>query len=518
MISIIIKKELFSHLQETRIQILTVTMLALTLIVTLLGIFQYKGQVERYQVDQRANMESIRNNLVYGTVKPKSIRQPESLSILCKGVDADFGNMVTFDLLNIPYEAEKAPGSNPYSSEFINLDVAKILIWLLSLIGLLISFDLISREKEEGTLKLILSNRVSRVRFLWSKFLSATISMIIILISVFLLILVIFLITPWITITASVLMSLFEFFIASLLYVLLWIALGMLISLIAGNSSTSLITSLAAWVIWMIVLPAAIKMIVGPTHFNQEKKQVRMLHNEIMSEYGNKHWEIYSKTVWPLISNLKFSTYGGGPDNPPIFLPNRDTFREIKKLQNTLNPLKMEFADRKYRVAEAHFLNPYRDKVHLHSQLAYLSPASLMETMMMRIAETSHDTYFRFLQQTIHYRSEVIQYFQSKNVFNSYRWFSVEPTPFGPEHPIFPKDPENPTPIEQKRVWDYLTKLEDDPQYRLNTEDFPLFQYKVRGIVDNLYDAFGFFLLLVTGTAILLLVCFLKVERYRIHN
>jgi ABC-type transport system involved in multi-copper enzyme maturation permease subunit len=81
------------------------------------------------------------------------------------------GNKVKIQLGEKPWLAEgtSAVRDNPFLASFFSIDFVDIAAIIFSLLALLFSYDVFTREKEDGTLKLQMANSVGRSRFLAGK-------------------------------------------------------------------------------------------------------------------------------------------------------------------------------------------------------------------------------------------------------------------------------------------------------------------------------------------------------------
>jgi len=512
----IIKKDLYENLQETKIQILAVTVLCLTLIVSILGTYEYKAKNERYITENASNTEQLYQNKIYATIHPKAIKAPTPLSILCKGVEQDFGNCYTFDLLTIPYSASKIYESNQYIEGFINLDLSTIFIWLFSIISILISYDSISKERENGTLKLIFVSRISKTEFFFSKIISSFFSVLIVIFSSILIVSIVFLISPWIEFDKHVLFAILAFFALTMLFALFWISIATFTSILMKSSSQSLIVSLAIWLVLLLVFPTVIKTILGDTNFINEKNEITLLQDDTMKDYYKKYHEISNKYIDPLIRDLKFSTYGGSPgyDQAPMWGANPPTMQATILLYNTLNPMKNGIANQKFAVADEKYLDPLKHKIQLNNRLSNFSPVSLFEQMSMRIANTSYRDQFAFFDDFKTYRDQIIDFFAKRRAFDSRLWFTPEPEyyPYSPNHPLCPKDPIHPTKEESDKLGEYYSKIRQEKSV-LDLNDFPLFNISSESISEYKDIAFGL-LIFVSMSLIIFSLSLYKFRNY----
>ena len=70
---------------------------------------------------------------------------------------------------NIPEISAAAAKGNPYLSIFPLFDASLIFKIVISILALLIAYDVVSGEREQGTLKLIVSGTISRSQILVGK-------------------------------------------------------------------------------------------------------------------------------------------------------------------------------------------------------------------------------------------------------------------------------------------------------------------------------------------------------------
>ena len=282
LVSIIIRKDLYENMQESKIQVIAIVFLCLTLIVSILGTYEYKSKQERYIIEKTSDIEQLYQNKIYGTIHPKAIKAPTPLTIICKGVEQDFGNSYTFDLLTIPYSASKIYDSNSYIEGFINLDLTVVFIWLFSIISILIAYDSVTKERENGTLNLMFVSQLSKTEFFFSKITASLLSVVIVIVISIFIVSIVFAISPWIEFNKQVVGALFSFFALTVLFALFWISIATFFSILFQSSSQSLVASLAVWMVLLLVFPTGLKAVLGDTNFISAKKEISLLQQECL--------------------------------------------------------------------------------------------------------------------------------------------------------------------------------------------------------------------------------------------
>ena len=143
------------------------------------------------------------------------------------------------------------------------VDWAFIIGYILSLIALLFTFDSISGEREHGTLRLMLANPIPRHTVLIGKFLGALISIIIPLSLAVLMNLLVISTSSDVHLGADAWGRLGIIFLIAVLYLCLFLALGLLVSARVQRRAVSLVILLLAWVIFVVFMPSTLAAIVS---------------------------------------------------------------------------------------------------------------------------------------------------------------------------------------------------------------------------------------------------------------
>ena len=169
------------------------------------------------------------------------------------------------------------------------VDWGFIIGYVLSLIALLFTFDSISHEREQGTLRLMLANSIPLHTVLIGKFLGALISINIPFTLAVLVNLLIISTSSDVSLDAEAWGRLGFIFFITLLYTSLFLALGLLVSARVQRSAVSLVILLLAWVTFVVFMPSTLVSIAGRSTppkvalgFSERSAQ---LEDEIESEY-----------------------------------------------------------------------------------------------------------------------------------------------------------------------------------------------------------------------------------------
>ena len=173
--------------------------------------------------------------------------------------------------------------------DVINIDWGFIVGYVLSLIALLFTFDAISGERERGTLRLILANSIPRHTVLIGKFLGALISVSIPFTLSILINLLVISTDSDVHLSPEAWERLGIIFFIAILYMSLFLVLGLLVSARVRQNAVSLVILLLAWVTLVVFMPKTLASIAGeispPISPREVWQRYRQLHQELDDKY-----------------------------------------------------------------------------------------------------------------------------------------------------------------------------------------------------------------------------------------
>ncbi len=243
MLTTIITKEFFDNILNLRFIIGLILCLIITLSCVIILSNDYQKEMKDYQARIALQDEFLDNyahtNRIGGMIVPQ--KPPEQFRPLVIGIpsDADLGS---FD-------------DNPLPVLFPPLDLIFIVTVLMSLLAILFSYDAIAGEREKGTLKLMISNSISRSDLLLGKWIGGTLSLLIPFIFSLLISAIYIALNPNSNWDDSAWATFFLLLLASIIFIAAFYLLGLLISSFSKYASTSILTSLFLWVIFVLVIP-----------------------------------------------------------------------------------------------------------------------------------------------------------------------------------------------------------------------------------------------------------------------
>jgi len=186
--------------------------------------------------------------------EPIALLPPNPMAIFAKGLEDAMTRSFEIDAIGITVRAGQSSGNIIYSF-FPAPDFLYVVRVVLSLVALLFGFDQVSRERERGTLKLILGSSVSRARVLFGKWLGNLLSLAVPFLLVTLLGTAFLLLDPNVRLSAGRLGRLVLILVLSLLYMSFFLTLGILISTLTRRSASSIVVLLFIWTLLVFVIP-----------------------------------------------------------------------------------------------------------------------------------------------------------------------------------------------------------------------------------------------------------------------
>lgn len=116
------------------------------------------------------------------------------------------------------------------------------------LVGLILGFDTINRERNEGTLSKLLSQPIYRDTVINGKFLAGVVMIAVMMVSIVLVITALGLILLGIVPGVEELWRIFIYLIISIVYISFWLGIAILFSILFRSTATSALAALAVWI------------------------------------------------------------------------------------------------------------------------------------------------------------------------------------------------------------------------------------------------------------------------------
>lgn len=443
---LIIQREFVSNVLTSRFMIGFIVCLISTTAVVFVQVEDYEKRLSAYYVAVQEHQDETQSWDLYSQINPKAHRKSNPLSIFNVGTEKSGADMVSIELATPIWEkeAQKQGSDNPFLSIFLSVDVIFVFKIVLSALAILFAYNTISGEREDGTLKLVLSNPIPRDALVLGKYLGGVLSLFPIVAVSFTAGTVIAYASPATDFDGGDLLRLVMVLVVSLLYVSICYLLGMLLSVWTKEATTTLILSMFIWGILTIVHSNTATFAVEkfPPYKPQSEQEVRQQVQKIWEDFKAERDTYVLREIghkYPLAA-VSYEEYDGqitmGIDTSspwelgfrefysikPVHNANFSKFREILGYQETL---RIDYANK----AEA--ILKRREAVNEQNRqfaknLSRLSFADAYRFAVGAITDTDRKSYNDFIGQARAYKRQIVDYLAGKDAFSARAWFSSD--------------------------------------------------------------------------------------------
>nr|WP_299172923.1 DUF3526 domain-containing protein [uncultured Allomuricauda sp.] len=234
-----------------------------------LDIASIKKQVNESDQKMLAQLDSIESGLsvnasrwtipsgptAVGNYHPRIAAMPPSaMAFIATGQSDLFTHYVKPTMAGDDFALNFTEISSPVQQLFGSFDLSFVIIYLLPLIIIAFSYNILSSERENGSLKLLASQPISihiwvlqkiGIRFLWIAILT-----------------VILLLGTLLIFGGTIdLGTMFSFIGLTIAYILFWFALAFVVNLQASNSAKNAISILGLWLVFVLLAPSIINQL-----------------------------------------------------------------------------------------------------------------------------------------------------------------------------------------------------------------------------------------------------------------
>jgi ABC-2 type transport system permease protein len=394
LLAVLIKKELLEILLSFKFVVTFGISFVAILSSLLLSAVSYQRDLQQFGSSRSINQEVLRQHTSWQNLGAQGLqvaKRPAPLSVLATGVDGGAGQVYGFSTRVLPQPISGPIGEGPVLALFGELDPTYIVGVILSLFALLFAFDSISGEKERGTLKLLLANRVPRDTILVGKLIGGYLAIFLSLAVPFLLGLLLVLLFFPLELQGAGWLQLLLILIGYALYLFCCFALGILISTRTHKPAVSFLVALLVWVVFVNIFPKAAILIA------RQISPMPSVH-EVVAGQATRTME-----------------YGRRATDQALSLSRKVNAGEISIADYGAESAKMrEQLDREYgqkeRDERQRLTNRQRNMLDLSRHLSRLSPFSAMRYAAMNLAGTGLERDNRFRDAVDSYREEFIAF------------------------------------------------------------------------------------------------------------
>jgi len=407
MFTTLIEKELKLVLSGKKF-IWTFSISAILIILSMtIGLMEYKFAVRNYESAVNLNEQALRETTSYGNLFMQAHRKPDPMQIFSIGVHNDIGrnsNISSFSEIKL---VNSAYTDDPIFAVFRFPDLSFIVQVVLSLFAILFTYDAISGEREQGTLKLTFASPVPRAQYVLAKLIGSWLGLMAPLAIPFLIGILILLLSG-VPFTGEHWLRMSLFTGATVLFCSFFAVLGLTLSVFTRNSSTSFLLLLVIWVATILILPRVAVMAAG---------QIITVPSQAEIE-GQR--DGYSKQAWNEYESLMQKSWKArNVEMDGMNKAEAQAWREANLWQWMLDDeAAREETEKKIHAFAARQNEDLQNRKAMLQKLALtisrLSPASAYQLIAMDLSDTNVNLKSRYLALMQTYRKDFLTYREKK--------------------------------------------------------------------------------------------------------
>jgi len=353
-----------------------------------------------------------------------AFRKSTSLSVFEFGMEPFFGNAIYL-------EAHKQNTANFSEAGFSNsmlrfgeISIAMVLQILLPLLIFFLGFNSVAAERENGTLKLLLSQGINWKQLLLGKTLGIASVMMMLFVPTIMVLVFVWLLLQNFTISAdeTIKMILFVFF--HFIYLIFFCAIAVLISASSKTSKKALVSLIGIWLIFTIILPRTTQAVGAYIFEAPSKIQFNSDIEKDILRQGDSHNPNdphYKAIKDSLLRTYKVDSVQKLPFNYSGFI-----MTEGEKISSNIYNKHLES-----------LLEIYKKQNSFSKTVSFINPYIAMKNLSMGLSNTDYDSYIDFQKQAEAYRYEMAQKMnglQIKYISNKKPGPKDKPLIIGKEH------------------------------------------------------------------------------------
>lgn len=412
MIFKIAKTELLLSFMTFKFVVGTIICVVLMVVFMPVLVSDYQQRLNDYNRNVAANDAILRSVKVYKNITPTVYRKPSILSVFSEGLEKRLGNSAKIEPENVPQISIAITADNPFLSIFPSLDVSLIFKIVLSLLVLLFTYDAISGEREQGTLKLIMSSDLPRYHFLLGKILAGLIILAVPVTISFIIGLLILIFSPMVDLTGSDWTRIGLIYIGSLVFISAMYNIGLFFSALVKESAVSLMLALLFWVVSVIVIPhASVRFAAHIRPLQSREKIESEIASSIEKLKAIEGPKLRQQTVGLTRGWVSMDTGAFGRTYVGLLERKEQEYR--MKMYTLVDAFSIKCADKTWEI-ENGYLNDLLRQKELAENVSRISPISLYGNVMSAISGSDFVGFQSFIDGAKTYRNQVFEYIRTK--------------------------------------------------------------------------------------------------------
>jgi len=493
MIRTIIKREFLDNILSFKFIACVLVALVIISICTAVQSEDYRGRLKNYDEGMASAREKLTDVPTYSCLTVEVYKRPSPLSIFVSGIERKAGSHVTITHMDIPASLKGEAVRNELADIVSQFDFSSVIVVVFTILAILLSYNAITGEKDDGILSLVLSNSVPRYRLLLGKYLGGLISLAVPLALCFILGIFIVYFFKGADVNGKFLFTMAWYYFLALLYLSCILLIGIFVSARTKSPFSSLIVLLGFYIIFTFLVPLGVRSYAD----REILRKATFLENNVYSFVDEKiknsealnEENRLNPPSW-ILFDYSYQGYVLSRINPKRLV---DYYKKITSLYQELNE---DYAEKIYEFKRKDQQTEEQIRHVQNLILAFIPPPSF-ERISELTADTGEDSLNRFLHNTARYWDQYVGYLSEKDAFGLKYFFP------GPEK-LTPYEEDLVRKISDDRAGlitvgshvDYRGKyLEEAMNYKpripfLNLDDMPRFIDSGQTLVQKIRDSF----------------------------
>ena len=400
MFGVLVQKELKAILLSPRFVGTFLVGAVLILLSVFVGIQEYRAAVDHARTSQQLSDQRLRESTSWMGASTRAYRSPDPMMIFVSGLAFDIGRWSEISTRSGVRLRHSLYSDEPIFAVFRFVDFTLIVVVVMSLFALLFTYDAISGERENGTLKLVFSHPVQRAKYVLAKATGAWLGLVAALAipTTLALLLIAVYYVPFAPVDWLRLLLLLGF---AVLFCGCFVVIGLLISSLTRNSSLSFLVGLMVWVGLTLIIPrlgvaAAGQMTAVPT---------------VAELQGQR--ESFARDKWDKFTQEGISRWNGNTDS----LGEEALLARIQYEDSLRRQVEKDISDYESQIyADLRRKSERRERLAL--TLARVSPVSAFQLGAMTLAGTDLAMKSRFEDAMDSYRGQFASFVDQQQAAN----------------------------------------------------------------------------------------------------
>ena len=449
MFFILLRRELLANLMTFRFSVAMIITLLLVITNFIVLIDDYERRLAAYNTAVKKHQIDPDIVRTYSALKVTVDRPPNPLSIFNQGLDRRLGNSLVIYYNYVPalWDTVSHSADNPFLNLLSSIDLVFIFQVILSLLALLFAYDAVAGEREDGTLRLMLTTPISRGTILLAKYIAAMICLIVPLIISLVLALILLAESGSFNFSGDDWLRMGGILLISMVYLSAFYLIGLLVSTTTRRTATALMLSMLIWGTLVMVYPSLSAFVVNRL-MTVDESRLKSAYREIeqiWEAFERKREDFLKKDpvkgeeitfnmkgfcMAPSMSNsneAKLQYYSGRTVEWGYIYPESEKqIPHVLAFYQFVEPNRLRAAEKTWQVRVRALEQSYIRKASFTRNVMRFSPAAMYDLATEALAGTDFDGIEDFMVAARQYRQTILRYYRDKDAFSSRQWFASD--------------------------------------------------------------------------------------------